>query len=81
MAQGRTTLSSGFSAIVANQNQQVTSCKFANQDLEWRAFWCLFGVYYGRALERGEGIRETKEKSSQLRLHNDFLTNLLLTVT
>jgi hypothetical protein len=28
-------------------------------------FWCLFGVYYGRALERGEGIRETKEKSSK----------------
>ena len=28
-------------------------------------FWCLFGVYYQRALERGEGSRETKEKISK----------------
>ena len=41
----------------------------------------LYGIYYGRALVRGEGIRETKEKISKLSTDNDLLTNLLLTVT
>jgi hypothetical protein len=44
-----------------------------------RDFWCLFGVYYKRALERGEGIRETKEKSSKPTPNNDLRASPLET--
>ncbi len=40
--------------------------------------WCLFGVYYRSAPVRGEGISETKEKSSKCTGNNYLRGNSLL---
>ena len=46
-----------------------------------RIFWCLFGVYYWRAPERGEGIRETKEKFIKFKSNSYLRASPLLTET
>ena len=46
-----------------------------------RHFWCLFGVYYWRAPERGEGIRETKEKFIKFKSNSYLRASPLLTET
>lgn len=47
---------------------------------EHQILWCLFGVYYGKAPDRGEGIRETKEKSSKCTGDNYLRVSCVLTM-